>query len=476
MKSLLFNLLFTFIVLDTIVSCKHKNTDPAPASSTPSVNVSVNEWILEQMKIWYLWNDKIPATTNTTLAPDQYFESLLYKYDATLKPDGDRFSWIEPNVNKLEASLSGESKSTGVEMSLYLKSGSDDLAGKVFYINSNTPAEKSGIKRGDVITQIKVDGQVVTKNNYGTLLYEGTNYEYTLGSFANGNWTATSDIKKITATTIQKDPLYLDSIYVLNGKKIGYLVYNQFVESPSGSSSKAYNLKMDKIFGKFKAAAVQDLIIDLRYNPGGYVSASINLASLIAKNINKDKVFAQRQYNSSITPLLEKQYGKSFFFENFIEKAENIGSNLSRIYILTSSRSASASELVINGLKPYMDVFLIGNTTVGKNVGSITIKDDKGRHTWGLQPIVVRSANSLGNSDYTAGFKPNISVIETLSGEWFALGDGREALLNEALFQITGNRTARRGFTNNNDPKPINTTFEINTATGMIFEQKALAN
>jgi carboxyl-terminal processing protease len=449
-----------------VVSCKKTTVEPTDEATV------VNGWILEQMKTYYLWNDKIPTNVNLTLTPDKYFDAILYKYDATLRPDGDRFSWIEPEVAKLEASLAGESTNTGADFQLYSKTNSEEIAGRITLVQPNSPADKAGLKRGDIFTKFNVDGQLVTKTNYSTLLSQGKSYEFTLGSYTNGSWVSTATTKTSEAIVLQKDPLYLDSVYSVGTKKIGYLVYNQFVATPSGGTSPTYNLKMDKIFARFKAAGINELVLDFRYNPGGYSTASLNLASLVARGATKDKIFSKRQWNATITPALEKQYGADFFLEKFTEKTENVGANLPRVFVLTSKRSASASELVINGLKPYMDVVVIGDVTYGKNVGSITIKDDKGRFKWGLQPIVMRSANALGSSDYASGFKPLVTVIENVSEPMYAFGDRRDPLLNEAMFQITGTRTARRGVTTEDGPQPFATTFDGAAGSGLVIELK----
>ena len=151
------------------------------------------------------------------------------------------------------------------------------------------------------------------------------------------------------------------------------------------------------------------------------------------------------KYNPQATADISKNQGAGYFNSYFKDKAENIGGQIQRVIILTSSRSASASELVINSLKPYMEVYLIGDVTVGKNVGSITIKDDTKKIKWGMQPIVLKTFNSAAQSEYTAGFKPNVSVKESLSQPLFAFGDLRDPLLNEAFFYIFGSRPARRG-------------------------------
>src|SRR5690606_22852325 len=113
----------------------------------------------------------------------------------------------------------------------------------------------------------------------------------------------------------------------------------------------------------------------------------------------------------------------------------NLGNTLTgnRLYVLTSSGTASASELIINGLKPYMDVFLIGDVTYGKNVGSIAIEDEENpENKYGLLPIVTQSFNSLDESDYSTGFTPNIPINENTE-RLRMLGDVNEIMLRTAL-------------------------------------------
>jgi len=449
-------------------ACK-RNEDVRPLDT----DVAINEWITEQMRTWYYWADKIPATPNTNATPDKFFETLLYKFDANLRPDGDRFSWIQANADELQASLAGERKTTGADIQGY-RSSTDNAqigGGRIQYVQSNSPAALAGLKRGDLFAKLVIDGQTLNVANYGTLLGGGTNYVFTMAKYENGAFVATSETKSTTAQTLQEDPFGLDSIYVKNGKKIGYLVYNQFVATPSGASTPVFNNKMDQIFGKFKAANINELVVDLRYNRGGTSTASTNLGSLIAKGATAKKVFVRREWNSGISPSLEKQYGKDFFFDYFLDKSQNVGDNLQRVFILTSSRSASASELVINGLKPYMPVFLIGDVTTGKNVGSITLRDDKKRHNWGIQPIVAKNFNSDGKSDFTAGFRPDVQIIESLSNPLYAFGDLRDPLLQEAYFQITGGRTMRRGISEPTemDKRELFSTIDAKAGGGNYF-------
>lgn len=337
--------------------------------------------------------------------------------------------------------MSGNTTTTGIEYGLFLRAqGSNNVIAQVYYVLPGSPAQKAGIKRGDIIS--KVNGQLLTNANYANLLFTGTTFTFGLAKVSGNSIVDTDQSLTVTATVFQENPVFLDSVYTVGSKKIGYLVYNQFIPGPDKSKSSQYDAQVDAIFADFKAQGVNELVLDLRYNPGGYVSSSTNLASLIGKGVNSSKLYYRQDWNATLTPVIRQQEGDSFFMENFINKAQNIGGNLSRLFVLTTDRTASASELIINGLHPYMPVIGIGTTTTGKNVGSITITDDTGDIKWGIQPIMFKSFNADGKSDYAAGFAPTVEVEEPLT--LLPLGDTGEALLSAALSQITGSLVGGR--------------------------------
>ncbi len=442
-------LLLTASIL--VTSCKKPDeaapavvtTPTTPAPTGAVTDTEVNNWILTNMRYAYFWTDKIQASPNLNQTPDKFFDSILYKFDATARPDGDRYSWIQQSADELKSSLSGETKTDGAVFRLYLRaSGSTDIIGKVQYVQRNSPAEKAGIKRGDVFS--KINGAPLTTANYVGLLYGTVDTKtYGLLKIVNNAFVESTDTKTATAVVLQADPVYMDSVYTIGGKKIGYLMYNQFVSSPSGSTSGLYDQKLENIFAKFKQRGVNELVLDFRYNPGGSLNTCVNLSSLIAKNA-AGQAFATLRYNPAVTDAYIKQYGANFNTYNFTTKANNIGANLNRVFVLTTGGTASASEMVINGLRPSVTVTTIGTTTSGKNVGSQTVSDNTKRIKWGIQPIMFKIFNSAGQSDYTAGFVPATSVPEFANVEWLPLGTVSEPLLNEALFQITGSRLARR--------------------------------
>lgn len=429
-------------------SCKKEADDITPQTTLGAENEVVNDWILKKMQDLYYWNEKIPANPDKTQNPSDFFESILYKYDATVNPNGDRFSLIRENAEKLEASLSGETNTTGMKYGLFLRSsGSEDVFAQIFYVLPGSPAQKAGIKRGDIIS--KVNGQSLNLSNYKNLLFTGTTFTFGFETVSGSMLVATDITKTVMPTVFQENPVFLDSIYTVGSKKVGYLIYNQFVPGVNNSKANEYDAQVDAIFGGFKEKGVNELVLDLRYNSGGYTSSSANLASLVGKGVNSSKLYFREEWNATITPALKKEYGDSFFVQNFLDKAQNIGNSISRVFVLTTDHTASASELIINGLRPYMAVTTIGTTTSGKNFGSITITDDTGHIKWGIEPIVFKSFNSAGQSDYSTGFTPNVEVKEPLS--LLPLGDTNEALLNAALSQISGSKFGgRRGVSKQN--------------------------
>ena len=452
---------------------------PAPSTTVatgPVTDKEVNDWILKNMKFWYYWNDKLPASPDKSPKPDAFFKSILNTFNATTNPTGDRFSWIQESADDLKASLSGEETTTGMEFKLFLReANSTGVVAKVLYVQRNSPADRAGVKRGDVISA--VNGTKLTTTNYSGLIFgEGTTKAYGFATIESGKFVDSSVTKSITAVVYQANPVYLDSVYTIQGKKIGYLVYNQFVPGPNNTKTATYDQQLRTVFGKFKGQGISELVLDLRYNPGGYVTSSTVLGSLVGRGINRSKLFYKKEYNASLTPeyqAYDKKNGSDSFNGFFDNEANNVGSNLQRVYVLTTSGSASASELVINGLRPFMEVITIGTTTYGKNVGSITIDDKTKRIKWGMQPIVSKTFNAQNQSDYSNGFVPKVEVKEFSNVVWKPLGDISDALLNEAIFQITGGRTARVAARNGVETPSVGSSIERKAGgSNMFFTDK----
>jgi C-terminal processing protease CtpA/Prc len=302
------------------------------------------------------------------------------------------------------------------------------MAFVIAYVLKGSPAEKAGLKRGDII--LKVDDKTITPNNYATILQNET-LKLGLGSFASGVFTITGTSMSLTKVELQTNPILKDTIIKWGGKKVGYMAYLQFLTS--------FDDSLRNVFGRFKTGGVNELVIDLRYNGGGYVSSSDLMTNLIVKDLaaRVGTVMNKKVYNATYTDELTKSSGSSAFNTNFKLESNNLGT-LTRVFFLVSNNSASASELVINNLRPFMDVILVGEHTYGKNVGSFTLTDSKNRWNYGLQPITFKIANAKDESNYGTkdGFLPNIAVTDNVL-PYKQLGDPYETVLNKALLYIS---------------------------------------
>ena len=185
--------------------------------------------------------------------------------------------------------------------------------------------------------------------------------------------------------------------------------------------------------------------MDLRYNSGGAVKSATYLASMITGQFN-GQVFAKQQWNAKIEDYFNDNDPEQLInrFSNSIGGNAINSLNLTKVYILTSKSTASSSELVINGLKPYIEVVQIGDITVGKNVGSVTLYDSpsfgkqgrSNRHKYAMQPICFKIVNSAGFGEYQNGISPPTPQPENL-GDLGVLGEPTEPLLSMAISQIT---------------------------------------
>jgi C-terminal processing protease CtpA/Prc len=464
----------------TVVFMSDANTSGDAVISTPDVisnNKYVNGWIYDNMSIYYFWNENLSKNPDYSLNPASFFNSILYKYNATTNPEGDRFSWIQEDYVELLNDLSGvSSDEIGFE---YIFAWADQAKthyyALVLYPKQGTDAEAKGIDRGRFIT--KIDGQNITPQNYETLFGGTGTKKLSMADWSYNPAESTYYLQDSGDVTIQmhsnyaENPVYKDSVYSINNKKIGYLVYNFFARD-RGDDSYDYDKLLMSRLDALKAQGANEMVLDLRYNSGGAVSSAIALASALVKNRSTSNVLTTSQYNSIVHNSLLKEYGANYNKDYFISqidtaKTDDEGNviewvkvtdvpslNLPRLFILTSGWTASASEFVINGLRPYMDVILIGETTYGKNVGSISIYEENDpKNKWGMQPIVVKYFNSKGESDFTAGFTPNYEIdefnpdgMEKTGDELFLFefGNTNDPLLGKAISMITGATKAAR--------------------------------
>ena len=408
---------------------------------------AVNDFIWKSMNELYYWQEDVldlnDSKNNNTgdydsylrekPDPDEFFNSLKFSED--------RFSFIDYDYVSLTNSLAGISASNGVEFILNRFSSSDNVFGVVTYIQKESDASFKNIKRGDIFTG--VNGTDLTVSNYRALLF-GDNLSYTLNMSDYSSSTITPNAVEVALTKVenfQDDSIHISKTISAGVAKIGYLMYNGFVGS--------FDQNLNTVFAGFKSDNITDLVIDLRYNGGGLLSSCAYLAGMISGQFTGE-IFAQNIYNSKLMNYYETRNNTDWMKELFVSEMSDgtaLNSlNLNRVYILTSGRSASASELLINGLAPHIQVVQIGDTTYGKNVGSITVYDyidnkstKNPDHTYALQPIIFKVANSASFSDYSDGLTPDAGLLlkEDIANMG-VLGEVTEPLLALAIGQING--------------------------------------
>lgn len=461
-----------------VASCK-KSTPITPVTppTTPTIPTTGTRAELTKDSIFlyakevYLWNDKLP--TYEVFNPRKYtsgstdlenyelelFDITKYSnpYEYKTGATDSKYSYIFDKANQnptasiptalASVDLEGNGNDLGIRFGLY---GSE--TSYVIYVTAvyqNSPAEKLGFKRGDRFTKLNGVGY-------------GTNYtsEVTaLTNALNGTTLTVDGVKadgtSFTGTVITKgvfksSPIYKTAILTSGTKKVGYLAYARFSSSANSVS------ELNTAFTKFVTEGVTDLIIDLRYNGGGYVSTAQHLINLIVPSSANSQTMFTEYFNATMQagnakilanqPLLDAndkvQYrnGKLVTYADVdysvagnttkIAKTGSLGS-IANVVFIGSGSTASASELVINSLKPYMNVKLVGRTTYGKPVGFFPITV---QNKYDVYYSMFESKNAAGVGGYYDGLIPDVVVSEVPTGTvMYDFGDVRDNYLKNAL-------------------------------------------
>jgi carboxyl-terminal processing protease len=445
--------LWSLLFLTLVLSCAKDDTPTPviPVEPTPvSKDVTAHNFMWKAMNLWYFWQADIADLADNRFATDKVYSDYLQAqgepdafYNDKLLFSEDRFSFLNADYKELVQSFQGISKSNGLEFGLSLFSGTENVYGYVRYIVPGSNAATVDISRGEIFTG--VDGKTLNLENYQELLF-GPNDSYTLNMASIENNTITPNGKSVNLTkeaNLSENPVFLTRVIETGGQKTGYIMYNGFTSN--------YNEQLNQAFGSLKSAGVTDLVMDMRYNPGGSVNTSRLLASMIY-GTDTNKLYIRQRWNSKIQSQLSSSQLEDYFANSTGQTPIN-SLGLSRVFVIATRSSASATELVMNGLEPYMDVIHIGTTTRGKNEFSITLVDipsnsfiydstkESGinsKNLWGIQPLVGRNENVKGFFDYTTGLDPDYELEEVLSN-YGILGNPTEPLLAKALSLITGN-------------------------------------
>jgi carboxyl-terminal processing protease len=348
---------------------------------------------------WYLWFESIPKVDLSSFkTPDDYINAIRYSKD--------RWSFTMP-LDKLNALLSrGETTGWGAGIGF-----DQNNALRILYVYDNSPMGKAGVKRG---WQIKSLNGAAINTMSDAIINQYLNLPALNYTFVKNDRSEVT-IQLTKGDVIINSVLY-SAIIESNTKKIAYFVFSDFLDS----SFK----ELTSIFESYSNSGVKDIIIDLRYNGGGTLNCADTLVALLAGNPHKDKVYNTLTYNN--------KHVRNGYQCLIGLKPNSI--SVDNLIFITTSETASASELVISGLKPYLKIKLVGSKTHGKPVGMNVFNDT--RDNLAIAPISFKNLNSQGYGDYYDGIPVDYPVADDRSKEW---GDQSDDCLSAAInFISTG--------------------------------------
>lgn len=375
-----------------------------PRTCTPT---SQNLFVRDVLTSYYYWYRELPPINPTNYAsPEAVLEAARYRpLDAT-------FSYITSRA--ANAAFYGDSQFVGLGIST--ATGSDEL--RVLQVFPESPAAEAGMARGDRIVEIngRRVSALVADGTIGSAFgasEAGVAASLVFRSRDGQERRATLTKRVVTIPTVS-----LTRTFDVDGRRVGYLFFRNFVE-PS------YQALTDA-FLALKEAGARDVVVDVRYNGGGLVDVAVHLGALVGGAPTAGQVFAEFKHNDKHPELNETL--------RFGSPAVDLG--LSRLFVITTRASASASELLINSLRPYVPVTVIGDATYGKPVGQygFTFCDKV------FAPVAFSLVNAQGAGDYFDGIQPDCVAADDVEHD---LGSAAEASLAEALFVIRQGRCSQ---------------------------------
>ena len=449
-----------------LVSCSDSGDDPIkeipPQEEVEEVDESyfyANFFGYQMMNDAYLWKqDVAQALSKWSLYADPMAETKSVRYKDASGKDIDKWTMMTDDYESMVGGTDGVSYGTyGCNYKLYLKEqGKDDVVAFVTFTYPGSPAEKAGLKRGDVV--LEIDGKPMNQSNY-TDLYYSSSLTLGVGKYlGNGAYSSVQSTCSMNAVSMYEDPVVLAKTFDCGGKKVGYLLYTSFTFESC--------LKLVDVCKQFKQEGISELILDLRYNGGGYVFTENVFASMLAPAdvVASGSVLSTEVYNDEYMAYFKEQnedlstYFTTQFKQAHNDKMYNLNTSdanlgLTKIYALVASGTASASESILVCLMPYMDIEVIGEQTHGKYCSGIMQEGkawyqknanaiskipelvDWKQHIggWGIYLMISMYADKDGNNPCMPnGLTPDVKATD-LFEEPYPLGDEREALLNIAL-------------------------------------------
>lgn len=412
----MYRICFFLVLTGLLSSCEDT---PVRRVSTSPTYVRINTFTKDKMTDQYFWADEVKdKEIKPDLTPEDYF--------ATMKYDGDPWSRITKSRGEGEiAEVDGYDDGFGYNLTFWENEG--NIIADVNFVYPHSPAAKAGLKRGDLIT--RMNGEKITTKNY-TDLYYASPLSIGLSNSKDEEPYKTVDL---VAQSHVVDPIPTYGLIPLGDKTIGYILYTSFVYRGVPSLN-----QLTKTLRELKENNIDELILDLRYNSGGYMLAAKHLCSLLAPEevVRQEEVMIRKRWNNAYQNKYANDPEKlEERFDIAVPEAAHL--DLPRLWVITSRVTASASELLISTLSAYMPVIVVGEKTVGKNMGGITFTPtESDLKDWNITLISIQYTNSNGES-VAGGIHPHYMIQEPFHHQ-YDLGDPKESVLAATLQMIEG--------------------------------------
>lgn len=350
------------------------------------------------MNEMYLWYREMPAVSAADFATaEELLEALKYR------PLDTSFSYI--SGRRADEAYYTDSQFVGFGLSMKVTSPGEL---RVTHVFPDSPASEGGLDRGHVL--LEINGRSVAEllesgqldGAFGPT-EPGVTGHVVFRDLAGNEREAAMTKRWVTIPTVMQT-----RVFDAGGRRVGYVLFRNFVR-PSEAA-------LDAAFSQLAAQGASDLVLDLRYNGGGLISIAQHLASLVGGRRTSGQLFTEYVHNDKNTSRNQRV--------SFTNPSRAL--SLNRLIVITTRASASASELVVNALRPFMAVVIVGDTTYGKPVGQYSFNFCEKV----LHPVSLSLRNARGEGDYFGGFPPDCAAPDDLE---HALGDPSEASLAEAL-------------------------------------------
>ena len=427
-----------------LLGCVETNADNKDEAPAPEI-AKADRFAIDVLETYYLWNEEIEKNLakldpDTCRMPMEVVKSIRYH---EVGKEVDKWTVLTDDLESFTNSVQGLGLTYGYDLQVgRISNREGEYFLVVSYVSNGGPAQKAGLKRCDVI--ITLDGKAITQNN----IYDAFNSRtIELGVTKLDGDHIGEEVRTVglRAVDMYEDPILVTKTLDVNGKKIGYLAYSGFDLKSSQS--------LRDVFLRFKSDNVQELILDLRYNGGGYAFTENVLASMIAPraNVAAGDIFQTEVYNSILAQAWKEQgEDTNTYFSNIHElSSQNLRIDVSdanlgidKLYVIVTGGTASASEGLIVGLRPYMDVVLVGQQTYGKYCAGILLAPKDFYNSkydyslikdWGMYVMISKFADRDGRNESIPDGIPVDVRIDDDPFDGCQLGDENETMLRAAL-------------------------------------------